>query len=1238
VPSPDHHCPVESCLTLSSFAANVSFYLDNNTSLIFQPGNHTVQSKLNITNVAEFSMTSASHSAKQSSLHNVIICELSLSFFIFEAVDHIYIADLNFFGCENTFFLKTDPTESMLIKATVSSLILLGCTFENIQGRVSVIFANYSNITVAQTTFSNSTAISSILSYDFCNSKFVNTTFISNRGVLVNDSSVATSSNTLIFTGCEFRNNYRDLGAIIIVQNSDISIINTKFTKNRAIAFLPSLCISNSVVSIDRSVFKHNYGSAIAFSECTVYIFDSVYDSNQGRETGYGGAITSYDSVIHIYSSEFKKNVAPFTGGAIFCKASSITFYEICTLTDNRAREGGAVHLHQRAQYHVAHGATVIIANNTASADGGGIYLDLQCGLTLHGQSALHLLENSALELGGGIYASGLSSINAASKLNTVTNSVTHIHKNRARRGGGMYLEINSIVYTNMCHNNSISFQENSAEYGGAVYIVSTIEDPVPADCFFQPLPHSASTCNITGPGTWSKQNDRAFTFSLNRADNSGASLFKEEFTKCSRNKKLFEELLVISSLSNIQISDIGSFQVQVCYCKNNTPDCTIQIPFIDIKTGEKIMLDVAIVNVVSLRQPIYGSIESEIRGHILIRDDQKFQNVMNGCTPIIFDIYSLTYSQQLIISPWFEDDSIVEGSKRTIKLNFLACIECPIGFQKTNDDARGCDCACNYRVLETYIINCNYTRETITKRGTTAWITHLTIQNTSGYLIYPQCPMDYCHPPDSMIEINLNIPNGADAQCAHNHSGLLCGACSPGLSLSLGSSRCLKCHIYWPGVLIAIIISSLLAGIILVASLLMLNLTVAVGTLNGLIFYVNIVAVNQHKFFPSTNFITVAISWLNLELGIDTCFFDGMDFYWKTWIQLAFPTYILLLVVLVIVISEHSVKFAKMVAKRNPLATLNTLILLSYVKFLRTIILAFSFSTLDYPDGSHPVVWWPDATVGYFSGKHVILWIAAALILVAGIFYTAILFSWQWLLYYQHKRIFKWIIQNQRLCMFVEPNHAPYVFKHRYWAGLLLLVRVIVYIISTADVSSNRATTLLAIGIVVFLLTILLCSFRPYKSRLVQALEVICYANIVCLCFATSYVLMAGKSQDTIAYISGTVSLILFLIVLMYHIITQVFFTTPLGKWFKNKPFHGIKTEQQVSLVVQGKKNDEPVTYSEVAPPAREEDESLSDSDNLTSLSKTNTLSESFSCEENELRPIEHEVTDSSTPYFLMK
>ena len=367
------------------------------------------------------------------------------------------------------------------------------------------------------------------------------------------------------------------------------------------------------------------------------------------------------------------------------------------------------------------------------------------------------------------------------------------------------------------------------------------------------------------------------------------------------------------------------------------------------------------------------------------------------------------------------------------------------------------------------------------------------------------------------------------------------------------------------------------------------------------------------------------------------------MDFYWKTWIQLTFPAYILLLVVLVIVFSECSIKFAQIVGKRNPIATLDKLILLCYVKFLRTVIVAFSFATLDYPDGSRHVVWWPDATVGYFSGKHIVLWAVAAIIFLAGLFYTILLYSWQWLLYYQHKVIFKWI-QSQRLRMFVEPYHAPYAFKHRYWTGLLLLVRVTIYIISAADVSGGRGITLLAIGIIVIVL-LLLVSCRPYKSWPVEVLEIACYANIAGLCVATLYTSRVGKSQlqDAVGYISGTISLLLFLIVLTYHVVTQLFFKTQLGKKFKNRfnrQLNDLENEEQVNFATtQDSEEGKPATYSEVDPPPRRDAVPLSYFVNFRSRRNT-TDSESESAakyEESELKQVQQEI-NSSTPYSLMK
>ena len=67
-----------------------------------------------------------------------------------------------------------------------------------------------------------------------------------------------------------------------------------------------------------------------------------------------------------------------------------------------------------------------------------------------------------------------------------------------------------------------------------------------------------------------------------------------------------------------------------------------------------------------------------------------------------------------------------------------------------------------------------------------------------------------------------------------------------------------------------------------LVLLLIICNLTVSMGTINGLIFYANIVWVNNANFFKTFKTLTfglkvfqqvlaVFIAWLNLDLGIET-------------------------------------------------------------------------------------------------------------------------------------------------------------------------------------------------------------------------------------------------------------------------------------------------------------------------------------------------------------------------------
>ena len=78
--------------------------------------------------------------------------------------------------------------------------------------------------------------------------------------------------------------------------------------------------------------------------------------------------------------------------------------------------------------------------------------------------------------------------------------------------------------------------------------------------------------------------------------------------------------------------------------------------------------------------------------------------------------------------------------------------------------------------------------------------------------------------------------------------SGVLCGSCQQNLSHVLGTSNCKECSSNF----LLLIPVFIVAGIALVAFLMLLNLTVSVGTINGLIFYANIVRANHAIFFPS--------------------------------------------------------------------------------------------------------------------------------------------------------------------------------------------------------------------------------------------------------------------------------------------------------------------------------------------------------------------------------------------------
>ena len=280
-------------------------------------------------------------------------------------------------------------------------------------------------------------------------------------------------------------------------------------------------------------------------------------------------------------------------------------------------------------------------------------------------------------------------------------------------------------------------------------------------------------------------------------------------------------------------------------------------------------------------------------------------------------------------------------------------------------------------------------------------------------------------------------VLNNASIQCAHDRSGLLCGHCKNNYSLVLGSSECKKCTDKY----LALIILFALMGVVLVCLLLVSKLTVATGMLSGLVFYANIVGANHAIFLPEKcgNPFSIFIAWLNLDFGIETCFYNGMDAYIKTWLQFVFPVYTWAIVGLMLLVRH----------------------------FLHRFVNLLDATYLEYPTHKQ-MVWLYDANVDYLVGKHILLLLVAAFIfLFLFLPYSFLLLFGQWLQVL--------LVSNARLKSFMDSYHAPYKAKHRYWPGLLLMLRLILLLVCGFQsnfqqdrASINLSTILMATGVLV--------------------------------------------------------------------------------------------------------------------------------------------------------------------------
>ena len=784
-----------------------------------------------------------------------------------------------------------------------------------------------------------------------------------------------------------------------------------------------------------------------------------------------GGGITIISSIVNLHSrSWFVENSAASTGGALYIEQSSALSIANTTIIEhNTAQTGGGIFVGGLSK--LLNIKELSVETNTA-LQGGGIYISDNSTLENVGQ--LDLRNNNATEMygGGGILLTQ-SSFVCTGQLRAVGNTA-------ASDGGALYLDFNSWII--LYPSTEMYFTNNMArEKGGAVYVsdaVSTALYCTSIKYFYKFLCFYVYQMEAEG----SKQVH--MTFDGNTAgigdDLYGGTLGICELRNTSQSSsEVFDE---ITNMKQNKTISSDAFQIRTCAGSASIDR--------DVFLGE--MFSVGVMAVGQRNGMSRGIAQVNIKDSSnsvsLGSYNQSRQPVGPNCTSLQLMVLTQEAKNDIISVQVITDTCV--GQSSTFNQSHAFNIElqikpCPEPLFQLSDK----HCKCSQR-LNGFNATCEIGNQSIIRpRMEDFWLGY--DNTTNELIIHPVCPLYYC-----VFETVSFLLNETDRQCFHNRSGLLCGQCGNGLSLTLGLHVCSECSNFY----LFLLVVFMALGVLLLVFLLIFKLTVAQGPINGLIFYanINIFQMNKTVFFPHNNtgsgrFLPVFVSWLNLNFGFVTCLSKGMDMYVLTWLQYLFPLYILFLVVILVSVRHYPSR----ITGTNPVAVLSTLILLSYNKILHTIVTSMSYTKLYYKNHT-ALVWLYDGNVPFLEGKHLLMLAFAVMVLLVMVLpYTLLLLCGQCILSKSNWSIFCWI-NNSKVKAFLDSYHAPYRVKHRYWPGLLLLLRVILLPPVAFSHNNDSSVNLLAVSMVaIAVFTWVWMAGGIYKNRWLDVLEASIMLNL---------------------------------------------------------------------------------------------------------------------------------------------
>lgn len=306
------------------------------------------------------------------------------------------------------------------------------------------------------------------------------------RGVRLGDSS---STGDFIMYGGEISGNRIDIsahsaaagdGAGVESQQSDFTMYGGKITNNHVIKgsnnegggvnmhtggtftmyggeISGNACSDTGGGVISAGTYLKLYGGTISnntadkrgggvFTNMTLTISDGI--TITGNKSEQGGGIYTYDEDITINGGNITGNTATYGGGVYhigdYRTCDTLTISGSATITGNTATDGGGVYVESgknTSNWNKGQGALQInggsITNNTATGNGGGVYINERGLLTITGGN---VTDNTATVNGGGVY------FNGESKKFNISGNINVTGNKKSGKANNIYLPNGQII------------------------------------------------------------------------------------------------------------------------------------------------------------------------------------------------------------------------------------------------------------------------------------------------------------------------------------------------------------------------------------------------------------------------------------------------------------------------------------------------------------------------------------------------------------------------------------------------------------------------------------------------------------------------------------------------------------------------------------------------------------------------------------------------------------------------